>query len=185
MDDRQFLHLWSQPKQREAAFEQLLRAENPALYRLVCRTVKDAELAEDLLQEIWMKVWDKLHLFRGESSLSTWLHRIAVNHCYDYLRKSKRRGYMEVLDDLPAHQQPAAGEELPDVKILELALDAALADLPTKQRLAFELRYFDELSYEAISEQLGTSVGGLKANYHLAVSKVKEKLMVLLNPSGH
>lgn len=184
MDDQRILELLEVPATREKGFEVLLRRENDYLYRVVCRTVRDEVVAEDLLQEVWIKVWDRLHQFRKESSLKTWLRRVALNHCLDHLRKEKRLGVLRKVDDLHPSEQPRQGHELPETELLENTLMAALATLPDKQRLAFEMRYFDDLPYEEISEVLGTSVGGLKANYHFAAKKIKEQLLKILNPEN-
>jgi RNA polymerase sigma-70 factor (ECF subfamily) len=133
--------------------------------------------ADDLLQNTFMKAWTNIESFRGDSKLSTWLYRIAVNECITFLNRRKMRNQVSISDD-----------EMPLLNVLEsdeyfegdealLKLQKAILTLPDKQRLVFNMRYFDDMKYEDISEISGTSVGALKASYHHAVKKIEDYLI--------
>jgi RNA polymerase sigma-70 factor (ECF subfamily) len=123
-----------------------------------------------------MKAWNSLQTFRGDSQLYTWLYRIATNECLNFLNKKRRRFFLPIGDvqgELSAKLDKSGlitGDEI------QLKLQKALLKLPDKQRLVFNMKYFDEMKYEDISAVLGTSVGALKASYHLAVKKIEEYL---------
>ncbi|EIM78860.1 ECF subfamily RNA polymerase sigma-24 subunit [Nitritalea halalkaliphila LW7] len=134
------------------------------------------EDADDVLQETFLKAWRNIGRFEGQSSLYTWLYRIAVNESLNFLEKKKRRllffssNHEEEMARYVQHAPEFDGDEV------ERRLQRALLTLPDKQRLVFQLRYYDELSYEAISEITGTSVGSLKASYHHAAKKVEQSV---------
>ena len=138
--------------------------------------VIDHDDADDLTQEVFVKVWKNLAGFRQDAQLYTWLYRIATNECLNFLKAKKRRFF------LPLHNLGAelAGKIDENLALtgdeIQLKLQKALLKLPDKQRLVFKMRYYDELTYEEISQILGTSVGALKASYHHAVKKVEEFL---------
>lgn len=132
--------------------------------------------ADDLVQEVFLKVWKKLDTFREDAQLYTWIYRIATNECLSFLRKKKRRQMFSIQDvdgELPQRDGSAAHV---NGAVIEEKLEKALATLPDKQRAVFNMRYFDDLKYEDISSIMGTSVGALKANYHHAAKKVEEFL---------
>ena len=138
--------------------------------------VIDHDDADDLVQEVFVKVWNKLHTFREDAQLYTWIYRIATNECLSFLRKKRRRSMFSLSDvegELAGKLEQAAHV---DAEAVELKLQKALLRLPDKQRLAFNLRYFEEMSYEDMSKVTDTSVGALKANYHHAVKKVESIL---------
>ena len=130
---------------------------------------------DDLLQEVYIKVWDNLASFRGDSQLFTWLYRIATNEALNFLRKQKRYKlfssdiHEDLIEKLPT-QMPTDADEV------ERKLQKAILQLPDKQRLVFHLKYYDDLPYEEISKITDTSVGALKASYHHAVKKIEEFL---------
>lgn len=160
----------------EAAFREMVSVYSERIYWLARRFTLCHEDADDLVQDIFAKAWLSLPGFRGESKISTWLWRISVNEGLNYVRRQKIRaafssgGYRQEterkIDEDPWFDGDAAEREL----------SKAVAMLPKKQRLVFCLRYYDNLSYEDIAEITGTSVGALKASYHLAAQKVKIKL---------
>lgn len=129
--------------------------------------------ADDVLQEVFIKVWDNLWSFRGNAQLFTWLYRIATNEALNYLRKQKRLRFFTaeineaLIEMLPDQLSPNADE-------VERKLQHAILRLPDKQRLVFHLKYYEDLSYEQIAEITDTSVGALKASYHHAVKKIEE-----------
>jgi RNA polymerase sigma-70 factor (ECF subfamily) len=130
--------------------------------------------ADDVTQDIFIKIWRNLEKFREESQLYTWLYRIATNECITFLNKKKQKQNVSLDDDNSSY----LSETLADTTYFngdkaQMKLQQALLTLPEKQRLVFNMKYFEDLKYDEISEILGTSVGALKASYHLAVKKVE------------
>ena len=159
---------------REAAFVRLVEEYSPRIYWTVRKIVVSHHDADDVVQNVFLKVWNSVGGFRGESGLFTWLYRIAVNESLSLLR-SRRTGLFSSLDDGgAAFDRIVADEGLFDGEAAERALARAVGRLPAKQRAVFTLRYWDEMPYEQMSEVLGTSVGALKASYHHAVTKVEQ-----------
>ncbi|HRF16175.1 MAG TPA: sigma-70 family RNA polymerase sigma factor, partial [Bacteroidia bacterium] len=132
--------------------------------------------ADDLTQTTFIKAWKALGNFRADAQLYTWLYRIATNECYTFL-KNKRKRYFIPIHDVEAELADKLEHE-PSLKAneLELKLQKAILSLPEKQRVVFNLRYYDEMKYEDMSEVLGTSVGALKASYHHAAQKIEKFL---------
>jgi RNA polymerase sigma-70 factor (ECF subfamily) len=159
---------------RNMAFNQLVRKYQQKVYWHIRKMVIDHEDADDLTQEVFIKVWKHLENFRQDAQLYTWLYRIATNECLNFLKSKKRKFFLPINDveaELTAKIDQAdnmTGDEI------QLKLQKALLKLPDKQRLVFNMKYYDDLKYEEISEILGTSVGALKASYHLAVKKIEE-----------
>ena len=147
MTDKEILELYK-AGEREKAFGEIVESYSERLYWHVRRFLCSHEDTDDLLQEIFIKIWSSLSSFRGDSSLYTWIYRIATNESLNFLQKQKIRA----------------------------ALRFESMRLPAKQRTVFIMRWFDDLSYEDISEILGTSVGALKASYHFASEKIKTEL---------
>ena len=174
MEDHEILLKFQDPASRNLAFNQLVRKYQQKVYWHVRKMVIDHADADDLTQDVFVKVWNHLGDFRQDAQLFTWLYRVATNECLGFL-KSKRRKFFLPLNDVGAElaakleADPAvAGDEI------ELKLQKAILRLPDKQRLVFNLRYYDEMPYEQMAEVTGTSVGALKASYHHAVRKVEE-----------
>ena len=175
MTDNEIMDLYK-AGQQERAFKEIVDSYSERLYWHVRHFLCSHEDTDDLLQEIFLKVWNGLPSFRTESRLYTWLYRIATNEALNFLQKKKVRAAlqfeslsreMEVLiDDDPWLN----GDEL------QRALLKAVQKLPKKQQLVFTMRWLEDMSYEDISEILGTSVGALKASYHFAVEKLKSEL---------
>ncbi len=159
---------------REAAFVRLVEEYSQRIYWTVRKIVVSHHDADDVVQNVFLKVWNSVGGFRGESGLFTWLYRIAVNESLSLLR-SRRTGLFSSLDDGgAAFDRIVSDEGLFDGEAAERALARAVGRLPAKQRAVFTLRYWDEMPYEQMSEVLGTSVGALKASYHHAVTKVEQ-----------
>lgn len=168
--------------QDERAFKEIVAAYSERLYWHVRRFVCSHEDTDDLLQEIFIKIWSALPSFRGDSRLFTWIYRIATNETLNWLHKQKFRAILKFesidteladkIDDDPYFN----GDEA------QRLLFKAIARLPQKQKSVFCLRYFDDLSYEDISEILGTSVGALKASYHFASEKIRAELQNQIKP---
>ena len=174
MEDKELLEKFAQPESRNLAFNQLIRKYQQKIYWHIRKMVIEHEDADDLTQEVFVKVWKNLENFRKDAQLYTWIYRIATNECLTFLASKKRRFFLP-LNDVAAELAEKI-DSSPDVSgdEIQLKLQKALLRLPDKQRLVFNMKYFDDLKYEEISEILGTSVGALKASYHIAVKKIEE-----------
>lgn len=137
--------------------------------------VKTHEDTDDVLQNTFVKVYRNLEKFRSEAKLYTWLYRIATNEALNHFRKVERNKSISI-DDEESNVYQLKSDNYFDGNRAQLKLSSAIETLPNKQKVVFNLRYFDEMTYIEMSEVLGTSVGGLKASYHLAVKKI-EKLI--------
>ena len=155
---------------KEAAFTRLVREYQEPLYWQIRRMVVVHDDADDVLQNTFIKAWSAIDSFRGESRLQTWLFRIAINESLNYLNKKKQVLSLDQTDgslaDMLASDSYFDGDEV------QRQLQTAINTLPEKQRLVFNLKYFDEMKYEDMSSLLGTSIGALKASYHHAVKKI-------------
>ena len=160
----------------EQVFNGIVKQYSERLYWHVRRMVGSHEDADDLLQEIFLKIWTALPSFRGEAQLYTWVWRIATNETLNFLRKEKVRALLRFssADELAA--QRVAADPYFNGTEAEREMAKAVARLPEKQRQVFIMRWWDELSYEEISAITGTSVGALKASYHIAQEKIKLNL---------
>ncbi|MCE1199170.1 MAG: RNA polymerase sigma factor [Marinilabiliales bacterium] len=163
------------PEQKDKAFLQLMEQYQKPIYWHIRRLVVTHEDAEDVLQETFIQVYRKADTFRGESAFFTWLYKIATNECIRWLRKKKNReNRNEKLKEDQVSDTVISDNES-EMVILEKFQNAILK-LPEKQRLVFNLRYYDELSYEEIAKILDTRVNALKTNYHYACEKIKRHL---------
>lgn len=174
-DDTQLLDRLrsAEPTEREAAFVELVDRYSQRIYWTVRKLVVSHHDTDDVVQNVFLKVWNAVGDFRGEAGLFTWLYRIAVNESLSLLR-SRRTGLFSSLDDGGAGFDRIAGSEgLIDGEGIERALARAVSRLPAKQRAVFTLRYWDEMPYEEMSAVLETSTGALKASYHHAAAKVE------------
>lgn len=174
IDENGLLAAIQDPKQQHKAFEMMVKLYSPQLYAQIRRMVLYHDDADDILQNTFLKAWTSLSTFRGESKLSTWLYRIAFNETLAFLGKQKDNLALD--DPEAAIVNQLMSDEYFDGDETEARLQAAVQSLPPKQRQVFTLKYFEEMKYEAISEILGTTVGGLKASYHLAVEKIEKFL---------
>jgi RNA polymerase sigma-70 factor (ECF subfamily) len=176
VNDQELLARIRSPFTKELGFRQLIETYQKPVYQVIRRMVLIHEDADDLTQNTFIKAYKALDRFEGNSSLFTWLFRIATNESLTFLEKKKKR-YFFSLDD---HQEklesyidssaPLSGDEI------QVKLQKSLLKLPDKQRLVFHLKYEEDLSYEEISKITGTSVGALKASYHHAVKKIEQEL---------
>lgn len=162
------------PSTCRVAFSEVIARYSEPLYWQIRRMVQNHDDADDLLQNTFMKAWLSIENFRGAAKLSTWLYKIAINESITFLERERRQANIS-LDDESANIIHAIEADTDiDGDELRLQLRKAIAMLPEKQRLVFNMRYYDEMKYEQMSEILGTSVGGLKASYHLAVKKIEQ-----------
>ncbi len=150
------------------------------VYGIVRKMVIDHDDADDIVQEVFIKVWNNRNKFEGKSEIFTWIYRIAVNESLQFLRKQKKRSLFSfgIDDQLLGKLDTSLG---PDADEIERSLQKALLSLPDKQRAVFHMKYYDELTYEQMAEVLGGTVGSLKASYHHASKKVENFLTSSLN----
>ena len=173
VEDSEILQKFSQEKTRNEAFNLLLNKYQQKIYWLIRRLVLNHDDTDDLVQDVFIKVWKNLEKFRSDSQLYTWIYRIATNESITFLNKKKQQNNTP-MDEVSAE----LAENLVESSYfngdkVQLKLQKALLTLPEKQRLIFNMKYFDELKYEEISEITGTSVGALKASFHIAVKKIE------------
>ncbi len=175
IDEKKLIEQLQNPKTASSAFDTLMRSYGEPVYWQIRKLVVRHEDADDILQNVFLKAWNNLQNFRGDAKLSTWLFKIAINESINFINKEKTRNQLNVEDgDDSFLLNNIEADEYFDGDELQAELLKAVAKLPEKQRLVFNMRYFDEMKYEDISEILGTSVGALKASYHHAVKKIEE-----------
>ena len=176
-DDIELLNQFKQPEQKERAFTAILKKYQEKLYWHIRRMVIDHDDANDVLQNMFIKVWKGLENFREDSQLYTWLYRIATNECLTYLEQQKRRSSVSLGDVETGLSNKIKADQGFDANKLEWKLQLAIQKLPERQRLVFNLRYYDEMPYEEMSRILETSEGSLKASYHHAAKKIEEFIL--------
>ncbi|WP_026994716.1 RNA polymerase sigma factor [Flectobacillus major] len=174
MNDKELIEKFNNPDSRNYAFNLLVRQYQQKVYWHIRKMVIDHDDANDLTQETFIKVWRGLENFKGDSQLYTWLYRIATNECLNFLAKKKRRFFLPINDITEELSNKIEDSNLVSGDDIQLKLQKALLTLPDKQRLVFNMKYFDEMKYEEIADITGTSVGALKASYHLAVKKIEQ-----------
>ena len=175
MTEREIIRL-HQNGRVEEAFNGIVNTYSERLYWHVRRFLCNHEDTNDLLQDIYIKVWTALPTFRGESQVFTWLWRIATNEVLNHLRKQKFKAMVSLDSSIDILRKKIDDDPYFNGNELQRELHKAIQKLPEKQRVVFNMRYFDELKYEEISEITDTSVGALKASYHHAYNKIKEEL---------
>lgn len=171
-NEKEVIKQLSVAETQKDAFRQIVEFYSQRLYWQIRRMVICHDDANDVLQNTFIKAWTSIDYFRGEAKMSTWLYRIAINESLNFLEKERSRNNLPI-DSVPNLEQLRADEYF-DGDEAEIILQKAIASLPEKQRIVFNLRYYDELSYEEISNVMGTSVGALKASYHHAVKKIEK-----------
>lgn len=154
----------------------LVRKYQQKVYWHIRKMVIDHDDADDLTQEVFIKIYKNISAFRQDSQLYTWIYRIATNECLNFLQRKKRRFFLPVRDVEAGLVARLASSPYVSGDEVQLRLQKALLKLPDKQRLVFNMKYFDDLSYEEMAEITKTSVGALKASYHLAVKKIEDFL---------
>jgi RNA polymerase sigma factor (sigma-70 family) len=174
LDDQELLQQFRQAATKEKAFTAIIKKYQEKLYWHVRRMVVDHDDANDVLQNMFIKVWNALDNFREDSQLYTWLYRIATNESLTFLQQQKRRSAVSLNDVESGLSNKVKADAAFDANKLEWKLQLAIQQLPEKQRAVFNLRYYDEMPYEEMSRVLETSEGALKASYHHAVKKIEE-----------
>jgi RNA polymerase sigma-70 factor (ECF subfamily) len=172
--DAELLLEFRNPSTKEKAFTALIKKYQEKLYWHVRRMVVEHEDANDVLQNVFIRVWNGLGNFREDSQLYTWLYRIATNECLTYLEQQKKRASVSLGDVETGLANKIKADRYFDPQKLEWKLQVAIQQLPEKQKLVFSLRYYDEMPYEQMSRVLDTSEGALKASYHHAVKKIED-----------
>lgn len=156
------------------AFGEVIAIYTEPLYWQIRRMVQNHDDANDILQNTFLKAWSSIEQFRGDAKLSTWLYKIAINESLTFLEKERKRTNISLDNEESFICNMIEADEYIDGDKLKLNLRKAIASLPEKQRLVFNMKYFDDMKYEQMSEILGTSVGALKASYHIAVKKIEQ-----------
>ncbi len=175
MTDSEIIKLYNSGR-HEDAFNGIVEAYSERLYWHVRRFLCSHEDTNDLLQDIYIKIWTALPTFRGDSQLFTWLYRIATNEVLNHLRKQKFKAMLSLDSATEILRKKIDDDPHFNGNELQRELLKAIQKLPEKQRIVFNMRYFDELKYDEISEITDTTVGALKASYHHAYNKIKEEL---------
>ncbi|MBK7884519.1 MAG: RNA polymerase sigma factor [Chitinophagaceae bacterium] len=177
IDDRELLLLFKEPGSKEKAYTCIIKKYQEKLYWHIRRLVIQHEDANDVLQNMFIKVWKGLENFREDSQLYTWLYRIATNESLTFLEQQKKRAATSLSDNENGLSRHIEADKYFDPKKIEWKLQLAIQQLPDKQKAVFNLRYYDEMPYEEMSRVLETSEGALKASYHHAVKKIEDYIL--------
>jgi RNA polymerase sigma-70 factor (ECF subfamily) len=176
-DDKELLIQFREPSTKERSFTLIIKKYQERLYWHIRRMVITHDDANDVLQNMFIKVWNSLENFREDSQLYTWLYRIATNECLTFIEQQKKRTSVSLSDVESGLSNRLKAEQHFDANKLEWKLQVAIQQLPEKQRVVFNLRYYDEMPYEKMSKILETSEGALKASYHHAVKKIEDFIL--------
>lgn len=177
IEDGELLNLFRDPASREKAYTAIIRKYQERLYWHVRRMLVDHDDSNDVLQNVFIRVWKGLDNFREDARLYTWLYRIATNECLSFLEQKKKRAAVPLGDVEEGLSNTVRADKDFDASKIEWKLQLAIQKLPEKQRVVFNLRYYDEMPYEEMSSVLETSEGALKASYHHAVKKIEDFLL--------
>ena len=161
------------PRECRQAFSEVIAAYSEPLYWHIRKMVISHDDTNDVLQNTFLNAWSNVESFRGDSKLSSWLYKIAINESITFINREKQRQNISIDDDESFIINSLESDDWFDGDELQKELQKAIATLPEKQRMIFNMKYFDDMKYEDISEILGTSVGALKASYHHAVKKIE------------
>ncbi len=172
--DSELLHQFREAATKESAYTAIIRKYQEKLYWHIRRMVVDHDDANDVLQNVFIRVWNGLENFREDSQLYTWLYRIATNESLTFIESAKKRSAVSLSDVESGLSNKIKADQNFDANKLEWKLQLAIQQLPEKQRVVFTLRYYDEMPYEEMSRVLETSEGALKASYHHAVKKIED-----------
>jgi RNA polymerase sigma factor (sigma-70 family) len=175
--DSELLVQFRDPATKEKAYTTLIKKYQEKLYWHVRRMVVEHDDANDVLQNVLVRVWNALENFREDSQLYTWLYRIATNECLTFLEQQKKRSSVSLSDVESGLSNKIKADRHFDPNKLEWKLQLAIQHLPEKQRIVFSLRYYEEMPYEQMSKVLETSEGALKASYHHAVKKIEDYIL--------
>ncbi len=180
--DERLIEIFNTTEQKSAVFTEIMRRYQEKIYWLIRKMVLDHDDADDLTQDVFVKVYHKLNEFKGQSQLYTWIYRIAVNHTLAFIEREKRKMYFEDDETLERVLSDKIEQEMDnDADEMDKLLQLAISSLPEKQRAVFLMRYYDEIEYKHIAEITGTSEGALKASYHHAVKKIEDFVKARVN----
>ena len=174
--DIELLELFRNADRKHYAFNLLVRKYREKIYFFIRRMVISHEDADDVVQNVFIKVWKNLDSFREDSKFYTWLYRIAVNESLSFLKSKKLHSILSLSSPEASLVKTLHDDNYFDGSAIQIILREAIIKLPRKQQVVFNMRYFDEMSYEEMSEILGTSVGALKASYHFAAKKIEQSI---------
>ncbi len=175
--DTELLALFREPATKEKAFNILVKKYQERLYWHIRRMLVDHDDSNDVMQNVFIRVWNALANFRENAQLYTWLYRIATNECLTFLDQQKKKATVSINDLESGLSNKIRADKDFDANKLEWKLQLAIQQLPDKQRVVFTLRYYDEMPYEEMSTVLETSAGALKASYHHAVKKIEDFIL--------
>jgi RNA polymerase sigma factor (sigma-70 family) len=175
--DSEILNQCRKQETASYGFNLLVRKYQQQVYWIIRRMVLNHDDADDLVQDTFLKVWKNIDSFREDSSLYTWIYRIATNEVLTFLNKKKRMFFVPLSDNQKELSGMLENENNFTGSEIQLKFQKALLTLPEKQRLVFQMRYYDEMEYKTISVIVGTSVGALKASYHIAMKKIEDYLI--------
>ncbi|MEO6723249.1 MAG: sigma-70 family RNA polymerase sigma factor [Ferruginibacter sp.] len=177
LEDRELLLQFKEPASKERGYTAIIKKYQERLYWHIRRMVVQHEDANDVLQNMFIKVWNGLANFREDSQLYTWMYRIATNECLTFLEQQKKRSSVSLSNEENGLSNQLKADKNFDPNKIEWKLQLAMQRLPEKQRAVFNLRYYDEMPYEEMSRVLETSEGALKASYHHAVKKIEDYIL--------
>lgn len=175
--DSELLLEFRDPHTKEKGFTAIIKKYQEKIYWHIRRMVVNHEDANDVLQNVFIRVWNGLENFREDARLYTWLYRIATNESLTFIEQQKRKSSVSLSDVESNLSNQIKADKYFDYNKIEWKLQLAMQQLPEKQRIVFNLRYFDEMPYEEMSQVLETSQGALKASYHHAVKKIEDYLI--------
>jgi RNA polymerase sigma-70 factor (ECF subfamily) len=176
VEDQELLIKLRSAESKNWAFNSLVRKYQKRVYWHIRKMVISHDDADDLTQEVFVKIYKSIDNFRADAELYTWIYRIATNECLNFLQRKKRRFFLPIGDIREELSNKLTTSPYVSGDEVQLRLQKALLTLPDKQRLVFNMKYFDDLTYEQMAAITGTSVGALKASYHLAVKKIEDLL---------
>jgi len=177
LEDKELLLQFNDPATKERGFTAIIKKYQEKLYWHIRRMVVEHEDANDVLQNMFIKVWKGLENFREYSQLYTWMYRIATNECLSFLEQQKKRKTVSLSNEETGLSNQLKADKNFDINKAEWKLQLAMQQLPEKQKAVFILRYYDEMPYEEMSRVLETSEGALKASYHHAVKKIEDYIL--------
>jgi RNA polymerase sigma factor (sigma-70 family) len=177
LEDKELLVQFNDPATKERGFTAIIKKYQEKLYWHIRRMVVEHEDANDILQNMFIKVWKGLENFREDSQLYTWMYRIATNECLTFIEQQKKRKTVSLSNEETGLSNQLRAEKNFDINKAEWKLQLAMQQLPEKQKAVFNLRYYDEMPYDEMSRVLETSEGALKASYHHAVKKIEDYIL--------
>ena len=175
--EEEILIMLKNKKEKSKAFSMIVEEYSQQLYWQIRKMLISHDDSNDVLQETFIKAWRAIENFRGDAKLSSWLYRIAVNESLSFLNAQRRKHTFTLLEVEDLLIERLESDAYFSEDEAQMKLQKAILQLPEKQRLVFNMKYFDDLKYEEISEILGVTVGGLKASYHIASKKIKKYLL--------